>query len=182
MVLKLKVTAGPDIDHQTTLYVNDEEHPLDVTSKYFDGRILVRVRDFKGLTPHKSKKPIPTTPYFEGNKDQFSIQIQGRFKSNFADDDDEDSGDKYWTAEDIVFGNEFERPLRLPPFSSIALAVAKRIDPGLNSDLFSDKPWAFSPFFVTMNVMDVVRGRKRETISSRNDPPRTNNDGWGYQY
>ncbi|KAG5463139.1 MAG: hypothetical protein BJ554DRAFT_1526 [Olpidium bornovanus] len=157
MQLKLRVSAGPTRENQTTLCVNDEAAPLLLRAPHWEGRVLVRVRDFRGVAP-PGRPVLPWSPYFDGNSDQYSIQVQGRFLGGGL------------TADDVIFGNDFDRPLRLPPFSSVGLAVAKTIDPGLQAALFCDKPWAFSPFFVSVNTLNVVK-RRREAARFFPFPP-----------
>ncbi|CAG8627534.1 3930_t:CDS:2, partial [Acaulospora colombiana] len=105
-------------------------------------RICVRIKDFQGITPPDAIR-IPSSPYFEGNKDKYSIQVQGTFKG------------KRWTADDILFGNDFDRRIKLPRISWLGLKVLKWIDPCLETDLDCDKPWAYSPLFFTINTLRV---------------------------
>lgn len=91
--MKLKISIGETYDPTThrTLLPNDDSHPYSINSKNFTGRICIRIRDFEGITPSGTTK-IKSSPYFEGNYDKYSIQVQGRFKGNS------------WSADDIVFG------------------------------------------------------------------------------
>lgn len=45
-------------------------------------------------------------------------------------------------ADDILFGNIFDRPLPLPYGSGAAIQFMHMIDPVLEDDLYSQKPWA----------------------------------------
>jgi hypothetical protein len=55
------------------------------------------------------------------------------------------------SADDILFGNIFDRPLKLPWGSGAAFKFMSYIDPTLNHDLGSQtKPWALSPLISTM--------------------------------
>ncbi|RHZ72823.1 hypothetical protein Glove_238g9 [Diversispora epigaea] len=141
-MLKLLVSVGPSYDLSThsVILVNDDANPLFIDTPYFSGRICVRVKDFKGIIP-PGKTRISSSPYFEGNKEQYSIQVQGRFK-----------GEK-WTADNIIFGNDFDRKINLPSISRLGLKVMKWIDPCLETDIYSDKPWAYSPLLYTVNSL-----------------------------
>lgn len=178
-MLKLQVTVGPSYDPSThsIIPVNDDANPLFIDTPHFTGRICVRVKDFKGIVPPETTR-IPSSPYFEGNKDQYSIQVQGRFKG------------KTWTVDDIIFGvsvffffrheillpsekeeenhlhisrdfrlfqNDFDRKINLPSISWLGVKVLKWIDPCLEYDIYCDKPWAYSPLFFTANILHVER-------------------------
>lgn len=68
----------------------------------------------------------------------WSIQVQGRFLNTYS-------------ADNILFGNTFDRPLKLPWGSSAALKFMHFIDPTLEHDLMSStKPWALAPLISTM--------------------------------
>ncbi|KAK9767547.1 hypothetical protein K7432_002599 [Basidiobolus ranarum] len=153
MMYKLRVRAGTDtkLDNLKVIKVNDEENPIQLESPHFTGQLVVRIRDYDGLTPDGSK-PIKTSLYFEGNKDQYSIQIQGRFKQQ-------------WNADEVVFGNTFDKKLNLPYGAGVALKVAKWIDPGLDADIHSDQPWAFSPLLVTMNTVNIKPAHEELELS-----------------
>ncbi|KAF9923961.1 hypothetical protein FBU30_005981 [Linnemannia zychae] len=150
---RLRVSAGPSADpkHLKVLPVNDDANPTLIESNEFIGQIVVRI---KGLDKTYGSKEgqeedslplFPDSPWFTlpgGDSNLSSIQISGRFK-------------REWPGEQIVFGNQFERPLRLPPLSSIALKFVQFIDPGLKADIYCDRPWAFSPLIATMNTVNV---------------------------
>jgi len=55
-----------------------------------------------------------------------------------------------YSADDVLFGNTFDRPLRLPWGSGAALKFMHFIDPTLEHDLSGPKPWALSPLITTM--------------------------------
>ncbi|ORX89135.1 DUF1769-domain-containing protein [Basidiobolus meristosporus CBS 931.73] len=140
-ILRVRAGTNTEVQNLPVIKVNDENNPVILDSPYFTGRLIVRIRDYEGVTPDGSK-PLKNSPYFEGNKDQYSIQVQGRFKQE-------------WNADDVVFGNSFDNKLNLPYGAGVALKIAKWIDPGLEADIYSEQPWAFSPLLVTMNVVNV---------------------------
>ncbi|KAI9287010.1 hypothetical protein BC943DRAFT_379069 [Umbelopsis sp. AD052] len=135
---RLQVRAGTSVETLQKIVVNDDANPFELNSDSFKGRGVVRVREYTGV----NKAAAPSSKYFDEHADKFSIQIQGRFLTSA-------------TADDIVFGNAFDAPLRLPAGSSIAMNFAKWFDPAIELDLYADKPKAFSPLVVTMNSLDV---------------------------
>ncbi|KDN41693.1 DUF1769-domain-containing protein [Tilletiaria anomala UBC 951] len=148
MAPHLNVSAGPDASSLSTLYVNSDLNPTLVSSAHFHGRIAVRIKHFTGDVP-EGKERVAEAKYFEeghGKGMTWSIQVQGRFLKDISTDD-------------LVFGNEFDRPIkdRLPWGTAVALEAAKFIDPNLEHDLYSDKPWAFSPFVATMTRISAVK-------------------------
>ncbi|CAG8447193.1 8310_t:CDS:2 [Diversispora eburnea] len=160
---ELSVGSSYDLSTHSVILVNDDANPLFIDTPYFVGRICVRVRDFKGIVP-PGKTRRSSSPYFEGNKEQYSIQVQGRFK-----------GEK-WTADNIIFGNDFDRKINLPPISRLGLKIMKWIDPCLETDIYNDKPWAYSPLLYTVNVLRVEYD---ELTSDHNNylPPWPSYDG-----
>ncbi|EPY49359.1 DUF1769 family protein [Schizosaccharomyces cryophilus OY26] len=109
--------------------------PNVVKSKQFEGQIKVRLRDYE----------VQDHEYFSKSNDTCSIMIAGHFVPT----------ESVMTADDILFGNQFDKPLRdvLPAGSSYLMKCLKLVDPALEYDLYSDQPWAFSPFYSTMTKM-----------------------------
>ena len=76
-----------------------------------------------------------------------------------------------------MFGNDFDYPIRdrLPPGSGTALHIVKwAIDPGLDGDVYSDKPHLYGPLLSSINLLricDKVDGEKFEI------PPIFHEDG-----
>lgn len=129
------------MDQLTTVAVNHDDSPTIIDSDLFHGRIAVRIKNFTGSDPEgvEHKKD---TPYFDdghGKHQSWSMQIQGRFKTEV-------------NADDLVFGNEFDKPIKdhLPYGTSVALQFVKLVDPNLEHDLYSQKPHAWSPYLATM--------------------------------
>jgi hypothetical protein len=92
--LKLQISVGSsyDSEQQQIVLPNNDSHPYFINTSHFTGRICIRIKDFKGITPPDCKTRIESSPYFEGCDINYSIQVQGRFKGNNL------------TADDIVFG------------------------------------------------------------------------------
>jgi len=129
---KLRVLAGPSPSELTDIsdLVNTAQ-PHTIKSSRFHGRIIVHIKGFPGA---------PESEYFVRHDKQgitWSIQTQGRFLQEYS-------------ADDILFGNTFDRPLRLPWGSGAALKFMQLIDSSLEHDLGGPKPWALSPLITTM--------------------------------
>ncbi|EIN08371.1 hypothetical protein PUNSTDRAFT_126442 [Punctularia strigosozonata HHB-11173 SS5] len=143
MVPKLRVLAGPSPDEMEpiTAYVNSgRAYPI--RSDAFEGKLVVEI---KGFVPEGAEAPSDDKDYFcrpDRKGVTWSIQVQGRFLQPHS-------------ADDILFGNTFDRPLQLPCYwfrgSGAALKFMKFVDPSLDHDLASSsKPWALSPLITTM--------------------------------
>ena len=156
-----KSLAPNNIDNLVA--VNYDHDPIVVNNEHFTGHLVFRVMNFDGYNPIDPKtgqpmKIIPSSDYFNGHKRTFSLQISGRFR-------------KEWTAEDIMFGTFFEKPVKMPPGHKIALALAKKIDASMDGDLSLDKPYMCSPLICAMNV-----ARADPIILSSNDSTTTSSD------
>ncbi|PWY96925.1 DUF1769-domain-containing protein [Testicularia cyperi] len=141
MAPSLKISAGPSVDSLETVAVNHDETPVEIATPLFQGRIAVRIKNFTGRDPpgvtHRSD-----SEYFEnghGKGQSWSMQIQARFLDAVS-------------ADDLVFGNEFDRPIRdhLPYGIGVALQFVRVVDPNLEHDLYADRPHAWSPYIATM--------------------------------
>ncbi|KAJ3077564.1 hypothetical protein HK102_005142, partial [Quaeritorhiza haematococci] len=163
----LRVKAGPSYDLSKSVFcsVNDEFHPVIVDSENFCGYILIRMRDFDGYVPDDEPEPAPVengngngqhkqqagkrlpiknppSDYFKGRNRRYSIMVQGRFKKTF-------------NANDILFGVDFDTPVRSPPGSSLVLKMAKLLDPNIEADITCSTPWGYSPWICAMNSLGV---------------------------
>jgi hypothetical protein len=76
----LRVRIGPSIHHLSLAHVNNQECPHYIDSPYFTGKILIRVKNFKGEVPNGAQASQVTEDYFSSHKRLFSIKVQGRFK------------------------------------------------------------------------------------------------------
>ena len=152
MAPSLKISAGSSVSTLTTVAVNHDDQPTLVDSDLFQGRISVRIKSFTGSDP-SGVEHRADAPYFSaghGKNQSWSMQIQGRFKTPV-------------NADDLVFGNEFDKPIKdhLPYGTSLALQFVKLVDPNLEHDLYADKPHAWSPYLATMpRINSVVIGDK----------------------
>ncbi|KAF7298015.1 hypothetical protein HMN09_01022600 [Mycena chlorophos] len=149
----LRVLAGPSPQDLAPIPVNTNE-PFRIKSSAFDGQVVVFI---KGLNQVDAASTAESQ-YF-GRADRsgitWSIQVQGRFLTPRS-------------ADDILFGNIFERPLKLPWGTGAALKFMKLIDPTLSHDLTcteTQKPWALSPLVATMPHLNHTR------IAPGGEPP-----------
>ncbi|KAF9583952.1 hypothetical protein BGW38_008043 [Lunasporangiospora selenospora] len=150
---RLRVRVGPGMDDKDlrAIAINDDANPTLIETDKIIARVVVRIKGFdKTLAFEQGQKddgltPVPDSKWFQlpgADSNLSSIQIQMRFK-------------REWPCERIVYGNQFDKPLRLPPLSSVILKFVQYIDPGLKADIYSDKPYAFSSLIGTMNTVNV---------------------------
>ncbi|TEB34271.1 DUF1769-domain-containing protein [Coprinellus micaceus] len=135
---RLRVLAGPSPTKLSPISVNTSQ-AHEISSELFEGKIVVHIKGFND-DGDEENTPRPDG-YFE-NEDRryvtWSIQVQGRFLREY-------------NADDVLFGNTFDRPLKLPWGTSVVLKFMNYIDPTLEHDLQStSKPWALSPLISTM--------------------------------
>ncbi|KAK4697447.1 hypothetical protein P7C71_g628, partial [Lecanoromycetidae sp. Uapishka_2] len=148
----LRVTAGPSYDPSTheTVLVNTST-PTHISSSTCSANLAVRIQNYRGL-PRNS----PTTsPYFSHDlhtHDQYSISFTLLLKKPIP-------------GSALLFGNDFDHPIRdrLPPGFGSALKIVKwGIDPGLEGDVYSDKPHLYGNALSSVNVLRV--GEKTESL------------------
>jgi len=139
MTSRFRVLAGPSSSSLQPLEVNTDSTTefFEIKTPLFEGRI---VGNIKGFVDENGDR-VPSK-YFdrEDRKKEgttWSIQVQGRFLTTIS-------------ANDVMFGNTFDRPLKLPWGTSAAMQFASYIDPVLEHDLNAKKPWALSPLISTM--------------------------------
>lgn len=143
--LRLKISIGSTHTDISTAHVNDTSKPTHIDNQFFKGDVVVRVKNFKGLTPDKTPAKELDSTYFDATSDTSSVQFSGTIKADVSGDD-------------LLFGNDFDEPIKdsLPPGTSLGLKAMKWIDPSLETDLYADKPWAFSPLVATMNLLNTT--------------------------
>lgn len=113
------------------------------------------------LQSHQNYRGLPkdspsTSPYFstaphDRNGDQYSISFSFTPKTSV-------------NADQLIFGNDFDHPIRdrLPPGFSTAFKIVKwAIDPGLDGDVYADKPHLYGPLASSINTLRV--GSKSST-------------------
>ena len=135
-------SIAPNIDN--IVPINYDINPIIINSEHFTGYACFRVVNFDGHNPIdvKTGNPLPLitgSSYFNGHRRTFSLQLCGRFR-------------KEWSADEVMFGTFFEKPIKLPPGHKIALALAKKIDASMDGDLGLDTPYMCSPLICAMNI------------------------------
>jgi len=141
----LRVTAGPDYDTSThvVLPINTHETTT-IASEHCTSSLQVRVQNYRGL-PRNSPKTSPYFSHAPHNHDQYSIAFTFVPHASVS-------------SKNLVFGNDFDRPIRdrLPPGFGTAFKIVKwAIDPGLDGDVYADKPHLYGPALSSLNVVHV---------------------------
>ncbi|KAF8137326.1 DUF1769-domain-containing protein [Boletus edulis] len=154
---RLRVLAGPTADDLVPITdIVNTGRAFPIVSKHFEGKIAIYVKNF--VDPKGRRL---TSEYFDREDRKgitWSIQVQGRFLQHHS-------------ADDILFGNIFEKRLKLPWGSSAALKFMHFIDPTLEHDLTSSKPWALSPLIATMPHFAHERIYKLDGLPPSDIPP-----------
>ncbi|OAP62449.1 hypothetical protein AYL99_04652 [Fonsecaea erecta] len=143
---RLRVTAGPSYDSAThkTVPVNSSE-TLTFETPSIILSVCVRIRHFTGFPP---SSPITAEKYFSSDlhkSDQYSISFSFVPKQDIP-------------GEELVFGNDFDRPIRdrLPPGFNQAFRIVKWwIDPGLDGDVYADRPYLYGPALSSWNILRI---------------------------
>lgn len=130
----LTVKGGPNADNLKILAVNNESCPTRIDSDLFSGYLLVRMKDFNGVCPTDdvSCLPNPKSDYFSSKQRLYTISVQGMFKEDVVGDD-------------LVFGLEFDHPIKTPSGASIGLRIARWLEPSLDYDLNGSVPFMVAP-------------------------------------
>lgn len=70
----------------------------------------------------------------------------------------------------MVWGNDFEHPIRdkLPPGFNAAMKIVRYfIDPGLDGDVYADKPYLYGPALSSFNALYVESKTKEKETSKK---------------
>ncbi|KAI8896440.1 hypothetical protein BC833DRAFT_528278 [Globomyces pollinis-pini] len=167
----VRISAGANYSELSTVMVNDESTPVWIDSEHFVGYLVVRMLNFNGVTPelHDSQKkgthchhPIhnPDSSYFEGKNRRYSIMLQGRFKKSYGGDD-------------IIFGADFNTSIRTPTGVSLAIKIAKWLDPAIEADFGCKEPYMYSPLVSSMNSLSVQVPQDSDNEISNDDSSAT---------
>ncbi|RPD75700.1 hypothetical protein L226DRAFT_507615 [Lentinus tigrinus ALCF2SS1-7] len=144
---RLRILAGSSMSDLVPIRA-DSGVPVKVSSDAFEGQLAVFIKGFVD-----EDGTVRDSDYFRKRSGvTWSIQMQGRFL-------------KEYTADDLLFGNIFDRPLKLPWVFSVAVKFMNFIDPTLEHDLASSsKPWALSPLIATMPYFEHKRIESRVPV------------------
>lgn len=112
-------------------------------------------QNYHGL-PHSSPTSSPyfSLPAYTTN--QYSIAFSFTPQENIPGDD-------------LVFGNDFDHPIRdrLPPGFGTAFRIAKWvIDPGLEADVYADRPWLYGRFLSSINALKIGKTDRESTSTT----------------
>ncbi|KAH7327205.1 hypothetical protein BKA65DRAFT_510169 [Rhexocercosporidium sp. MPI-PUGE-AT-0058] len=151
----LQVTTGSEYDIKTHKIVPvNQSTPVTIDTEHITVDLNVRIQSYRGL-PHTSPS---TSPYFslpphDKSQDQYSIAFRFTPKTTINGDD-------------LVFGNDFDHPIRdrLPPGFNTAFRIVKWVvDPGLDGDVYADKPYLYGPAASSVNRLFVgPKGGEKE--------------------
>lgn len=150
-----------------------------VESPLVSAKVAVRIQDFKELNPgsaaesdapidalsgaaapppdSSTKFNVSTSPYFAHRlhtADRLSIQISLTFKRAAATSDDARSTDGIIAGDELVWGNDFDRPIRdqLPYGTGVGLQIMKyAVDPSVDGDVYSDTPYLYGSALSSFN-------------------------------
>ncbi|KAI9628872.1 hypothetical protein KEM48_011266 [Puccinia striiformis f. sp. tritici PST-130] len=131
---QFQVLAGPSADQLSPVNVNaDKTDPFRINTDRFEGALTVRIKDFHGSDGRLSKIPKQIFRRVDSFKKPMLMIACGAIAS-------------------------------IDPFVidylmvlSVALKAISYIDPSLEHDIYSDKPWAWSPLLATMNHVKTER-------------------------
>lgn len=143
--LHLKISIGSSYTDLSPAHVNEPTRGTHIDNAFFEGDVVVRVKNFRGLSANGEAPRELDATYFDATADTSSVQFSGTIKADV-------------NADQVLFGNDFDEPIKdsLPPGTSLGLKALKWIDPSLETDLYADRPWAFSPLLATMNLISTT--------------------------
>lgn len=143
--LRLQIRIGSSYTDLKPAYVNEPSKATEIDNAFFKGHVVVRVKDYKGHSPDQEAAKSLDEAYFAATSDTSSVQFSGVILGDV-------------NADQVLFGNDFDEPIKdnLPPGTSLGLKALKWIDPSLETDLYADRPWAFSPLLATMNLINTT--------------------------
>lgn len=125
--------VGSSASTMRTVRVNEDLSPIEIENEHFKGSIVIRMASYLGPSAHEGpSEPLSDYMTKRGGGMTWSIGITGIFT------------DKGVNADDILFGNVWEGPIRdsLPFGTSAALKFIHVLDPSLREDIYGDKPHA----------------------------------------
>jgi len=142
-MVRMRVLAGTSLSSLQPIPVNTDAW-TDISSSQFEGRLAVQIKGYVGPKGEK-----PESHFFERADRRgktWSVAFQGRFLEEIS-------------ADELMFGNTFDRPISLPWGSSAVLSFMSLVDPTLSHDLQSQRPWAMSPAISSFPFMSHSKGK-----------------------
>lgn len=140
--MRVEVFAGPSYDDASLerIGVNDEDKgPVTVDNEACTAKVGVRIRGWRDPSYNSVDSAYFEQP--EHKDDQLSVQFSVRFKEPVSGDD-------------LMWGNDFDAPIRdiLPPAFSMGLRMFKwTVDPSVEGDVYSDKPYLYGRALTSIN-------------------------------
>ena len=163
----VRVTAGPSYDPATHQIVHvNTSNPTSITSSAISSSVSVRIQNYRGL-PTDSPS---TCAYFSDlmhKTDLYSISFSFKLTKDI-------------NGADLQFGNDFDKPIkdRLPPgFNAALRCVRWAIDPGLDGDVYAEKPFLYGPLLSSINVFRVGEGDNKGDVAAADDVIHEGADG-----
>lgn len=150
----LTVTASESYDKDLQIVPVNTETPVSVSTATADAQVCLRIRGFHGSKKHTN---LSDSPYLAEHTDRnISILISLAPKVDIPGDD-------------LIFGNDFGSSIKdhLPCGTSTGLKIFKWcVDPTVEGDLYSDKPYLYGKAVSSFNVINDTLGNLEETKCS----------------
>ncbi|KAF9283871.1 hypothetical protein BGZ68_005058 [Mortierella alpina] len=140
---RVRVSVGPSKDpkDQRPLNVNDDSDPVLIDTDEFVGHVTFRIKgqdQVQGYAQGQSKDGLRTVP----DSQWFQKAAMAGKGANLLNS--------------LQIGI-FERALKLPPLTSIALKFFRTLEPSLQIELQCPKPYFASPLLAIMNTVNVFQ-------------------------
>lgn len=166
---RLRVLAGPNANQLTEISTEVNTFRTHrITSDRFDGEVCVHIKGFIGADGNLKESTYFPDSKAGSNRNARQEESGGSSASSVSGDSNGSTSNgsrkgvtwsiqvrgRYLvhglTMDDVLFGNTFDRPLKLPWGSGAALKFMNFVDPTLEHALDSAQPWALSPLVATM--------------------------------
>lgn len=163
-VHRILVSAQTEYNGPKTSVDVNSTKPLKLSTPDYDVFVIVRVKDYANdEVDHEDH--TAALEYFKDEKhknDTFSVQFVVTFKKDVK-------------GNQLKWGNDWDKPIRdmLPWGFSAAFSVFKyTIDPGVEGDVYADKPWIYGALLSSINSMEKIdKGTAPDSITGPIDEP-----------
>ncbi|KAK3840891.1 MAG: hypothetical protein J3R72DRAFT_446592 [Linnemannia gamsii] len=151
--VSIGTTASTNPKDMHILNVNDVSNPFMVDTDEFAGHVAFMIKGQNQIYGYEAGqkqdglKAVKDSKWFENaatagrGENIHCLEIVGRFK-------------REWTGDQVVFATVFEKPLKLPPFTSVAVKFIKAIYTGLQVDVCCPQPYFIGQL---LNSTDTIR-------------------------
>ncbi|KAI8330721.1 hypothetical protein BC941DRAFT_506130 [Chlamydoabsidia padenii] len=161
-MLSIKIRAGRNFD---SLQPISPFTPFHIDGPFFKGTFDLRI---KGLNHPQY--------FYDHPNHTFSLHFHGQFFTDHTHQTNQRMNGKEalaifdqlleppssTTADDILFGQQYESPLVLPVGVGMLDKFTQWWDPGLDMHLDEDRPYAFSPLVVSFNKLHIIQLEEEE--------------------